>query len=77
MAIILNFSDLGCLNESAAGSAGAGMASFVRAGFPASRGFVVTPMAFSDFLKKEEIKAAVRQDQAELEPRDGHTGGIQ
>ncbi|MFO7618400.1 MAG: hypothetical protein R6W91_01900 [Thermoplasmata archaeon] len=59
MASILNFSDIGCLNESAAGSLGAGMASFVRAGFPAARGFIVTPLAFSDFLDREEIKAAL------------------
>lgn len=59
MATVLSFGDLGCLNESAAGSMGAGMASFVRAGFPAARGFVVTPVALSEFLKKPEVKAAL------------------
>ncbi|MDO9536907.1 MAG: hypothetical protein Q7J68_01140 [Thermoplasmata archaeon] len=59
MVTLLNFSELGCLNESAAGSMGAGMASFVRGGFPAVRGFVVTPLVFSDFLKKDEIITAL------------------
>ena len=59
MASVLNFSDLGCLNESASGSMGAGLASLVRAGFPVARGFVVTPIAFSDYLKKPEIAATL------------------
>jgi len=59
MTSILSFSDLGCLNESAAGSLGAGMASFVRAGFPAARGFVITPIVLSDYLKKPEITAVL------------------
>lgn len=59
MSTILNFSDLGCLNDSAAGSAGAGMASFVRAEFPAVRGFAVTPAVLSDYLKKPEIAASL------------------
>jgi len=59
MAIILRFNDLECLNEGAAGSLGAGLAAFARADFPTVRGFVVTPLVFSDFLKKEEIAAAI------------------
>jgi hypothetical protein len=59
MSTVLNFADLGCLNESAAGPLGAGMASFVRAGFPAVRGFVVTPLAFSEFLRKPEVAHAL------------------
>ena len=59
MESILRFNDLGCLNEGAAGSLGAGLAVFARAEFPTVRGFVVTPLVFSDFLKKEEIRAAL------------------
>ncbi len=59
MESILRFNDLGCLNEGAAGSLGAGLAVFARADFPTVRGFVVTPLVFSDFLKKEEIRAAL------------------
>ena len=55
----MRFNDLGCLNESATGSLGAGLAVFARADFPIIRGIVVTPLVFSDFLKKEEIKAAL------------------
>ena len=59
MANVMGFGDIGCLNESAAGSLGAGMASFVRAGFPVARGFVVAPSAFSDFLKKGDVASAL------------------
>ncbi len=59
MATILRFNDLECLNESASGSLGAGLAVLARADFPIVRGFVVTPLVFSDFLKKEEIAAAL------------------
>jgi len=59
MESILRFSDLACLNESASGSLGAGLAVFARADFPVARGFVVTPVAFSDFLKKDDIRAAL------------------
>jgi hypothetical protein len=70
MVSILSFSDLGCLNESAAGSLGAGMASFVRAGFPAARGFVITPIVFSDYLKKPEIAAALDMHKSGAESPD-------
>lgn len=59
MATILRFNDLECLNEGASGSLGAGLAVLARADFPTVRGFVVTPLVFSDFLKKEEIAAAL------------------
>jgi len=59
MAVVLNFGDLGCMNESASGSLGAGMASLARAGFPVARGFVVAPHVFADFLKRPEITAAM------------------
>ena len=59
MATVLRFNDLECLNESASGSLGAGLAVLARADFPTIRGFVVTPIVFSDFLKKEEIAAAL------------------
>ena len=59
MPSILRFSDLECLNESASGSLGAGLAVFARAEFPTIRGFVVTPIVFSEFLRKPEIVAAV------------------
>ena len=59
MATILRFNDLECLNESASGPLGAGLAVFARAEFPTVRGFVVTPLVFSDFLKKKEIMAAM------------------
>lgn len=59
MATILRFNNLECLNESASGSLGAGLAAFARADFPVVRGFVITPLAFSDFLKKTEIRAAL------------------
>jgi phosphoenolpyruvate synthase/pyruvate phosphate dikinase len=70
MVSILSFSDLGCLNESAAGSLGAGMASFVRAGFPTARGFVITPIVFSDYLKKPEIAAALDMHKSGAESPD-------
>ncbi len=59
MATILRFSSLECLNESASGSLGAGIATMAREEIPVVRGFVVNPLAFSDFIKKEEIAAAL------------------
>jgi len=59
MPAVLNFADLACLNDSAAGSLGAGMASAARAGFALARGFVITPQAFAEFLKRQDIAAAM------------------
>lgn len=71
MPAILGFNDLECLNEGASGSMGAGLASFARAGFPVIRGFIVAPVVFSDFLRKEEIVAALElHDSGAEDPAD-------
>ncbi len=59
MSTVLNFGDLACLNDSAAGSLGAGIASLARADFPVARGFVITPDALAEFLKRPDIAAAM------------------
>ncbi len=70
MTSVMSFSDIGCLNESAAGSLGAGMASFAQAGFPVARGFVITPLVFSEFLGNEGVKSALAMFKAGSETPD-------
>jgi hypothetical protein len=70
MASVMSFSDIGCLNESAAGSLGAGIASFVNAGFPAARGFVITPLVFSEFIGREGVRSALEMFKSGSESPD-------